>query len=51
VFKRNVWLTEGNWRDSRYLPAFAACHRADSSNTSFRVDLEPAPASPHRGKL
>jgi len=30
VFKHNDRVTDGNWHDSRYLPAFAACHRADS---------------------
>jgi hypothetical protein len=51
VFKRNDRVTDGNWRDSRYLPAFAACHRTQSSNTSAKNDPEPAHASPHRASL
>jgi len=33
------------------LPAFAACPRTKSSNTSVKVDLDPLLAGPHRASL
>ena len=41
VFKPDKLPIEGISHDSRYLPAFAACHRADLSDTSADFDLEP----------
>ena len=51
MLERPVRLMNGNRRDSRYLPAFAASLSANSSNTSLGVDLEPARASPHRASV